>query len=215
MEIPGELDRACPLAICMKRFIACLAVVVIQTACLDVENFGVYWDKGFVDPALEGSWKKIGLRGQKINDTPGPDIWRFTKDGTSYSLQGINPIDPSSPADKIAQAQADNDTRVPVRSLRVGDYLLLMQFAPDPSGQGWMERYEVKGDTLREYWIENSTAVDYVLDRRPTPRNITKNTGEGRRLVIHTFDDEVFQVLGELGNKSRYWRLTCEYKKIR
>jgi len=66
MEIPGELDRACPVAICMKRFIACLAVVVIQTACLDVENFGAYWDKGFEDPALEGSWKKIGLRGQKI-----------------------------------------------------------------------------------------------------------------------------------------------------
>jgi hypothetical protein len=199
----------------MKRFIACLAAVVIQTACLGVDNFGAYWDKGFVDPALEGSWKKAGRIGQPINDTPGPDMWRFTKNGTSYSLQAINPIDPSSSPDEIAQAQADNDTRIPSRSLRVGESLLLMQFESGPNGQGWMERYEVEGDTLREYWIENSTAVDYVLDRRPTPRNITKNTGEGGYVVIHTFDDEVFQVLGELGDKARYWRLNCEYKKIR
>jgi|KBSMisStaDraftv2_1062788.scaffolds.fasta_scaffold79090_2 hypothetical protein len=214
MAIPGKLERARLLAIHMKRFIACLAAVVIQTACLGVDNFGAYWDKGFVDPALEGSWKKVGLIGQPINDTPGPDMWRFTKDGTSYGLQGINPIDPSSSPDEIAQAQADNDARIPARSLRVGEYLLLMQFESGANRQGWMERYEVEGDTLREYWSENSTAVDYVLDRRPMPRNITKNTGEGRFVVIHTFDDEVFQVLGELGDKARYWRLNCEYRKI-
>ena len=38
-----------------------------------------YCDKGVLDPALEGSWDKVGLAGQDPRDIPGPDEWKFTK----------------------------------------------------------------------------------------------------------------------------------------
>lgn len=104
----------------MRRVILAVLTTLLVSSCTTVESFGAYWDKGILDPALEGTWKKVGLPGENTKSIPGPDTLRFTRDGTAYRLQALNPIDPAASLDVRAQQQADNDSRSAVRTLRVG-----------------------------------------------------------------------------------------------
>ena len=65
----------------MKRLWLCVAGSLALTSCVFVNDFGTYWDKGFVDPALEGSWIRRSCAG--VDSVFGPDEWRFTKNGAS------------------------------------------------------------------------------------------------------------------------------------
>ena len=199
----------------MKRFSLCLVAVFVLSSCTPVEDFGIYWDKGFVDPALEGSWKKLGRPGEKNpNDIPGPDLWRFTRNGSSYSLQGINPIDQTAAPDVIEQQKAVNEARMTARTLRIGKHLFLIQREPGGEGMGSIERYDVQRGTLQEYWMDNGAAVEFLKAKHPTAKNIKKNVGEGEFVVIDRFDDEVFQVLSEIADNPAYWFLSRRYRKI-
>jgi hypothetical protein len=197
----------------MKRLWPCLAAILALSSCTGVEDFGLYWDKGFIDPALQGSWKKLGLPGQNSNDIPGPDLWRFTRNGSSYSLQGINPIDQTADPDVIEQQQAENDRPMSARTLRIGKHLFLIQRDPGGQGTGSIQRYDVQRGMLREYWMNNGAAVDFLEAKHPTAKNIKRNVGEGEYVVIDTFDDEVFRVLSEIADDPAYWFLSCQYKK--
>ena len=75
----------------MKKHLLPVVAILLLSSCTTVDDFGAYWDKGFVDPALEGTWKKIGLPGVKLDSIPGSDKLVFVKDGRSYSVQAINP----------------------------------------------------------------------------------------------------------------------------
>ena len=200
----------------MKRFCTCLLAVLVLTSCTPVEDFGPYWDKGFVDPALEGSWKKTGLPGQEIDGIPGADVLRFTKDDSSYRQYDINPTnDTRLTAEEIEQRKADNAQPISVRTLRIGKHQFLMRREPGGERKGCLVRYEIRRDTLDEYWIENGIAIDFLLSKHPTAKNIRKNVAEGDYVVIGTFDDEVFRVLSEIADKPEYWILECQYKKIK
>jgi hypothetical protein len=198
----------------MNKFCACLVAVLVMTSCTPVEDFGPYWDKGFVDPALAGSWKKIGLPGEDMDSIPGADVLQFTKDGSSYLQYMINPIDLTKPADDIEQQKADNAKAMSARTLRIGKHLFLMQREPGGKAKGYLVRYNINGGTLDEYFIDNGLAVDFLLSKHPTAKNIKKNVAEGTYVVIGTFDNEVFQVLSEIADKPAYWFLECQYKKI-
>lgn len=198
----------------MKRSWPCLVAVLVLSSCISVDDFGAYWDKGFVDPALEGTWEKVDPPGEDIKHIPGPRTWRFTRNGSSYAAYAIHAIDPTDDPEIIAQKRAVNDRYLNARSLRIGKHLFLMQ--RDPGGQppGLIQRYEIQGTTLREYWIDNDAALNLLNAKHPAAKNIRKNpTSEGEFVVIGTFDDEVFQVLSEMVDNPTYWRLNCEYKK--
>ncbi len=197
----------------MKRHLLLLIYVLLLCSCTSVEDFGTYWDKGFYDPSLEGSWKKIGIPGQDIDDTPGSDQLLFTKNGGSYAMQAINPIDSTLPDHVAEQRKKDNAVRFAVRSLKIGRYVFLMTRGDDDKPNGMIQRYEIKGDVLQEYYLENGRAVDLLEAKYPAAKNITRNRGEGRYVVINTFDDEVFRVLAEMTANPAYWMLQCRYRK--
>ncbi len=197
----------------MKRFWPCLVAVLALSACTPVDDFGAYWDKGFADPALEGSWKKAGLPGENIGSIPGADLMRFTKNGASYDLQHINSLDPALDPEKLEQRRKDNEQKMSARSLQIGKHRFLMEREPAGKGRGFLHRYEIQGTTLREYWIANGAAVDFLKTKHPAAKNIRKNVGEGTYVVIGRFDDEVFQVLSEMLDTPA-WRLNCEYTKV-
>jgi hypothetical protein len=193
-----------------------MVAVVVQLSCTPVDDFGLYWDKGFVDPALEGSWKKLARSGEDPNDIPGADLLRFARNGTIYSFQEIDPIDPAFEPDVIQQIKADNERRLSARTLRIGKQLFLMEHDPEATAESanMIVRYEVRRGMLREYWINNAVAVEFLLAKHPLAKNIRKNTAEGDYVVIKTFDDEVFRVLSEIADNPAYWFLMCEYKKV-
>jgi hypothetical protein len=200
----------------MRRHVLPVVALLLLSSCTDVSDFGAYWDKGVVDPALEGTWQKIGVPGVKLDATPGPDQLVFVKGALSYSLQAINPIDTALSDDVAAQRKKDNEFRLVVRTLTIGKHSFFMergQPAPDGTWQGILVRYEIEGDILREYFVDNGAAVDLMETKHPTARNIGRNRGEGRYVVIQTFDDEVFQILSEISDDTAYWNLECQYRK--
>jgi len=43
----------------MRLCLFLLAVALSHTACINVEDFGVYWDKAGTDRALAGTWRQV------------------------------------------------------------------------------------------------------------------------------------------------------------
>jgi hypothetical protein len=198
-----------PFCCHMKPFCLCLVAVLGLSSCTEVKDFGLYWDKGFIDPALEGSWKKLGQPGKNRDSVPGPDLWRFTRNGSSHSLQSINPVDETARPDVVERQKADNEERVSVRTLRIGKHLFLMQRGPAGQGVSGIVRYDVQRGTLQEYWTDNGAVVEFLMAKHPTAKNIKKAVGPGVSVVIDTFDDEVFRVLSEIADNPAYWTLNC------
>jgi hypothetical protein len=194
----------------MRRLVVPVVAAVLLSSCIEVGDFGAYWAKGFVDPALAGTWKKIGIPGQKLDDTPGVDQLLFTNDGRSYSMQLINLLDRTLPDDVAADRKKDNDVQWAVRTLKIGNHGFLMVRTKEGKRVEVLQRYEIRGNILGEYTFNHDAAVDFLAAKRPTARNIVR---EGRYVVIHTFDDEVFQILSEIADARAYWDLVCQYKK--
>jgi hypothetical protein len=197
----------------MNRLCLTICAVLVMSSCTPVEDFGLYWDKGFLDPALAGSWKKVGPAGEDSDSVPCLNRWRFTRSGTNYSAQSINPIDQAADPQEIAEQKAENERALSVRTLRIGKSLFLMQSDPADQGKGAIVRYEVRRGVLNEYWIDNGASVDFVQAKYPTAKNI-KATYSPSYVAIGTFDDEVFRALSEIADNPTYWVLTCSYKKV-
>jgi hypothetical protein len=197
----------------VKKHLLLVVYVLLLCSCTSVDDFGIYWDKGFHDPSLEGSWKKIGIPGQNIDSTPGADQLVFTTNDGSYAMQAINPIDSTLPDDAAEQRKKDNAARFALRSLRIGRFVFMMIRGDESRPNGMIQRYAIKGDVLEEYYLENGRAVDLLEAKYPAAKNIRKNRGEGRFVVINTFDDEVFRILSEMAANPAYWQLQCQYRK--
>jgi hypothetical protein len=43
----------------MKRHFLPIIAFLLLSSCTEVEDFGAYWGKGVVDPALAGTWKSV------------------------------------------------------------------------------------------------------------------------------------------------------------
>jgi hypothetical protein len=198
----------------MRRLVLPLLAVVLLSSCITVDDFGAYWDKGFVDPALAGTWKMIGIAGQPPDRTLGTDQLRFTKNGRSYSLQTINPIEKGLTADEAAEQATNNEVRLEVRTLTIGKHAFLMQRPQEGEQDGILQRYEVRGGVLRQYIMNFAAGLEFMAAKHPAARNITSHDVDAHFIDIQTFDDEVFQILSEIADVPRYWILNNQYKKI-
>lgn len=131
----------------MTRLWPSLVVVALLSSCISVDDFGTYWDKGFVDPTLSGTWQKLDSPSAGTVPGSSPAVWTFTRKDTSYSARAMNPV-----------ARGKVETRqFTARSLRVGDAVFLM--LRDPEGKtGAIARYEFQGSTLRAYRLDGAAA---------------------------------------------------------
>ena len=194
-----------------------VAALIALTSCTEVKHFGAYWDKGVVDPALAGRWNKMAEPGFSMSSTPGVYTYVFEKDGSSYSLRMINPIDPRLPADEAARQKADNETRYAVRTLTIGGHTFFMvKLPPGPPGQqdGIVERYDISGGVLREYHMDARRTSEWLEAKHPTAKNISVTTGDGAQVTIDTFDDDVFRLLSEVADDPKYWGLVERHRKV-
>src|SRR5258708_37471011 len=124
-----------------------------------------------------------GEEGEKRDQMAGAGAGGSPRDGTAYLAQELNPIAPAAPLDLRARQQADDDRQSAVRTLRIGNTLLMMVRSPDGKGRGMITRYDIHGTTLREYWLENSRALAFLAMRPVEAWNILRNVGEGAYVV--------------------------------
>jgi len=198
----------------MRRLLLPLLAIVLTASCITVDDFGDYWGKGFVDPALAGTWKMIGIAGQPPDRTLGTDQLRFTKNGRSYAMQAINPIDRGMTAEQAAEQAKNNETREAARTLTIGRHAFLMQRPEEGRPGGMLVRYEIRGGILSQYIMDFEEGIDFLAAKHPTARNITSHNVDAHLIDIQTFDDEVFRILSEIADVQSYWVLSNRYKKI-
>ena len=197
----------------VKRLWLCIAATLAMVACIPVDDFGTYWDKGVVDPALEVTWKSIDLPGRPPEERIGPKELRFIRTGSSYSMVGIEPSIAPEVIERLkaSDAQASNP-QLSVRTLRVGTRRFLMERNPEPRSGGAIVSYEIRGRALTEYWYQSDALIEFLRTRHPGAKNIHKALDVGS-VVIGTFDDEVFRILSEVPDLPAYRTLIARYQK--
>jgi hypothetical protein len=196
----------------MKRLWLCAAASLAMVSCIPVDDFGTYWDKGVVDPALEGTWKNIGVPGSSAEEGLGARELRFTRTGSFYSMNVVG-IDPSMDPKVLEQVRRRIGRLGSARTLRVGKRRLLMERNGQAPYDGILTSYEIRGRTLSEYWFQSDDALEFLRTRHPRAKNIHTNGSAGEFVFIETFDDEVFRILSEIADDSTYWILTARYEK--
>jgi len=184
----------------MRLRLFLLAVVLSQAACINVEDFGAYWDKAGTDAALAGQWRQVSA----------------SPDQTRANGYGIgNTIHLSLKADAYEMVARDADGKRPdalfaVKTLAVGRYHFLLTGHP----KGIMERYSISGRTLLVCQQFGPGMVEFLRAQYPNARSIHKNRSEGEYLVIDTFDDEAFTILSNIPDQEKYWVCDSKWERV-
>jgi hypothetical protein len=181
---------------------AVVAALLCLAACIPVDDFGPYWNRGSIDRRLVGDWKMVAAGPEQTRrDGYGiGDVMRIAIKGDAYEL---TPLDD-------AGKQRD-DPLYPAKTLVVGPYRFLAYGPID----GMMEPYRLQGRTLTICAQFGPAMVDFMAARYPNALNIGRNEGEGKFVVIKQFDDEVFKVVASIPNTSSYWVCHRKYERVR
>jgi hypothetical protein len=153
-----------------KLFAACL--LLLLTSCLEVENYGDYWDKGSIDPSLSGKWLKIS---ETDEVTPTGQSFIFTPKDGSYQVQTFSH---GKPAD-------DDGPIYPVRTITVGPYKFLAK-GPD---QGSMVRYTVEGNAVVFYELNSKKAWAFFQKNYPGQEEFYKGDPDDSPEEMDESDD--------------------------
>jgi hypothetical protein len=119
----------------IKRWQLSLLTCLALMACINVDDFGVYWNEGTLDPQLEGSW----MPEKQAAD----QCLRFKKNKDSY--------------------QFDNgDKEVPdARTLAIGSYSFLMVKKPKEK-DGQLYKYTATKDSFVIYQLNKEKKEDFL-----------------------------------------------------
>lgn len=195
----------------MKKLVLILALLCVS-ACIPVEDFGVYWDKGFIDHALQGKWEEVSSDREKKGKLEVTE-----KDGLDYFESLVE-------EDK----KKDHET-ITARSLKAGSYMFFMvidkqkpSVNPDngsvekasPPIKG-LVRYEIKEGVFRQYSLNDEHMIVFLKEKYPSAKNIeVKKFLSSDSVEIKTLDDEVYKILSEIPDTKEFWKLQGEWHKM-
>ena len=176
-----------------KRVWPGLFAVLLLASCIRVDDFGVYWDQGVVDSALDGTWQKSSAGVPGSAPATSPAVLTFTRNGSSHTARADSP----TPIPLVVETH-ERTSQGPVqsrpfeaRSLRIGAAMFLMLRDSDGRSSGFLEKYDVQGTTLRAYRLEGATDVSFS-----------------------TLDGNAVRELYSLAGSRDKWRVHAEYKKL-
>src|ERR1700722_17096362 len=97
----------------MIKLLIAVAFLML-TSCIDVDDFGTYWDKTTIDPALAGDWLRVPVSEHDAEkDFPAGQVWHFILKDGAYEIQ------------THLDGKQDDDPAYPVKTLALGPYLFL------------------------------------------------------------------------------------------
>ncbi|HYD18072.1 MAG TPA: hypothetical protein VEF76_06315 [Patescibacteria group bacterium] len=170
------------------------------TSCLFVEDFGTYWNKATIDPALLAEWR--------IDEK---ETVRIESAGDTMRIEEATPKEPSERAFVVA------------RALQIGAYHYLM-VKGKPEGSAELQnlglfRYLVTNDTLTVYWLHPERMNDFLVKNYSSVGNITVPPCIGKCrhptwTTIRLLDDEVYDILAKIPATEEFWGHDGSMKKI-
>jgi hypothetical protein len=173
----------------MKRLLPLLAVFLLA-ACIPVEDFGAYWEKARVDPALAGRWENV----------PDPDqqeekvAYNFIKEDQDYRVVGYE-----SGEEKGAYR---------VKTLDAGPYHF---FLASGENDRVLLRYEATDKTLTTYNLRSEPAWLFFKEHFPPADDIKLEEGmPGPTLKIKVLSEDVIKMLAAIPAGELYWDTAAE-----
>jgi len=185
----------------MRLRLLLLAVVLSQTACINVEDFGAYWDMAGTDRALAGTWRQVSAS---------PEQTRAKGYGIGNTIHLSVKADAYEMVVHDAEGKQPDASFHPVKTLDVGRYHFLL----DRRTRGTMLRYSISGRTLLVCQQFGPGMVEFLRTRYPDARSVHKNKHEGEYLVIDTFDGEAFTILSNIPDQEKYWDCDQKWERV-
>jgi hypothetical protein len=184
----------------MKKLLLTIAVLML-TSCIDVDDFGAYWDKATIDPAVAGDWLRVPVSANDAaNDFPTGQTWHFTLKGGAYQVQ------------THLDGKEDDQPAYPVKTLMIGHYRFL---ALGPK-QGSIVRYEISDDTFTAYGLNFVTAWEYIKKKYPRESgNFVRSDMKDAPVKISLLDDNVYKILSQLPCDERFWNKGILLQRIK
>jgi len=188
----------------MRNLLLCLSVVLLAS-CIPVEDYGPYWKKGVVDPALLGVWQKVPVpdaddrRESRSIKSPANDGVRVTAGKGSYRIDTLD-----------EKERQEKDYRPLIaRTLKDGPYTFLMaNDGPNPD----FIRYVLKDGTAAQYRLEGAPMGRLLKEKYPHAKNIGTNC-KWAPLCIRKFDAEVYAILAAIPDTPEYWTLESRFRR--
>lgn len=181
-----------------KLLLICIAFLL--TSCIQVDDFGNYWDKAELDPAIAGHWKtkmeadEHGIMGN---------------DEINYFVQGAayQEFDYQCKMEKQGKRCEASAPSYPIKTLIIGHYHFI-------ASKGEMTRYIATKSTLKAYDVNIEAVWAFLENHYPHMKNLTREevgAGVGERtytLKIKVLDDDVAEMLANIPDNKTYWKVT-------
>ena len=196
----------------MKNLLFCLAVLFLSS-CIPVHNFGTYWKKGTVDPALLGTWIPIASPSHDDDRKEARTVYiagkkrvRVVNVRGTYQIESLNQED----------RQQKNYAPITARTLSAGPYTFLMVIDKEGTKKNdlvrGLIRYKLEGNVFRQYSLADGSAEEFLKKKYPRAKNIKKPdcTGKESKMCfsfvrINTLDDEVLKILSQIPDTREFW----------
>ncbi len=191
----------------MMKLLATILMVLFLSSCnIDVDDFGVYANKTFMDSQLEGSWRRIALTPEDSRE--GMQKLKFVANRDRYDVW----IEPSNKTDK----QPTNIKLLGLGSYHfiiLGDPLFKKTVTPNV-GSPQICRYDISGHILKIYLLNVNKMEDFITSHYPQHNNIEVSHSWGDKVEIKLLDDETVKILSNIPDNEDFWRLYIEYKRL-
>ncbi len=212
-----------------------IAVLLAAKGCIPVEDMGEYWDKGTIDPALEGAWKEAGAEGADYGQ-----FFLFVKSDDYYEARNT-PVMGASEMGRMPSIHAKTMMVGPhkflllnyeqyYKDVEAAQRKLVAKIAEetgedvneaDDTGMMSEQRHNFKG-ILQRYTVENNILSIYQPNYEALGKAIEDGEVKGTLsdedemtpLRISKLDEETIKFLLRMSNDSKYWEEVQRFKRI-
>ena len=208
----------------MRNLFLFLAVLLLSS-CIPVDDFGTYWKKGTVDPALLGTWVAITSPARDADDRKEARTVRVAdkKEGMQVINKGG-----TYQIDSLDEQERRKKNYIPVsaRALVAGRYTFLMVIDREVNQKGRITitrgliRYKLEGGMFWEYSLADEPMGSFLREKYRRAKNIKKPGCKDKELKcafgyvrIGTLDDEVLKILAEIPDTKEFWTDAGTYRR--
>jgi hypothetical protein len=179
-----------------------LCLVLLLTSCLtvDVDDFGPYWDKGYVDVALLGKWGEIDPNDKNV---------------IHAEILAENGMYLFSDFDK--SNESDDSKQDVGRTLKTGSYTYIMYgdkkaLINGRLKKGFLWRYKIAENKIVLYGLNTDQMVKFLKKKFPDEKNLEKkpcNVKEEKCLFdglhVKKLDEEILRILADIPDTKEFW----------
>lgn len=178
----------------MKRLLTFILLGLLS-GCIAVADYGTAWQQAKLNPALNGTWRKIVERGAAADDQ---QLVIFEQ-GDAHD---VIPYQDGAIAEDFSSVY-------PVKSLTIGSYTFLASRNRGLGGE--MTRYRLQGEQLEFLVLQPPAARAWLAqDGKNSLLNLSDHMAEIARL-----DAATQSTLARLPDNNSLWKVTARYRKIK